>query len=205
MMSDQEELSRGEVMFKGALAVGAIYGAGAIGPYVRRALAAASASDIENLNLLLRFEYLQAELYDRGVKEINDKGEKFDLGPQRGLIRQLADEEKQHVEALTAMIRELGGEPDAESPYAFAFRGVPSFLPIASSLERSALGAYGGAIPLLESKAVRRFAGSIVQVEGRHQAAINMQIPEEPAPEAFEKALTPYSAATSVLRYTGSV
>ena len=42
----------------------------------------------------------------------------------------------------------------------------------------------------LESKELLATAGSIVQVEARHAAAIRLQRGESPAPEAFKPSLT---------------
>ncbi len=42
---------------------------------------------------------------------------------------------------------------------------------------------------MIESKEVLGAAGSIVQVEARHAAAIRLQNKEEPAPEAFDPSL----------------
>lgn len=203
-MTDQG-LSRGDVLFKGALAVGALYGSSMVGPYVRRALAAGEGGDVESLNFLLRFEYLQAELYDRGRREVNDKKKKLKLSEaRRALIRQLAGEEIEHVEALKATIKKLGGKVEPEGgEYAFAFIGPYVFLSIAENLERSAIGAYNGVIPTLKSKAVQELAGSIVQVEGRHAAAVALEKFEEPAPEAFEIGKTKFTSVSSVLKFTG--
>jgi Ferritin-like domain len=58
-------------------------------------------------------------------------------------------------------------------------------------LENTGVGAYNGAAPSLKSKAVLASAGSIVQVEARHAAAIDLLIGKSPTPnEGFDKPLT---------------
>lgn len=66
-----------------------------------------------------------------------------------------------------------------------------NFLALASVLENAGVGAYNGAAPMISSKAVLGSAGSIVQVEARHAAAINLLIGKSPTPSGgFDKPLT---------------
>jgi hypothetical protein len=66
-----------------------------------------------------------------------------------------------------------------------------SFLELASVLENTGVGAYNGAGPSLQSKQVLASAGSIVQVEARHAAAIDLLIGKSPTPnEGFDKPLS---------------
>ena len=58
-------------------------------------------------------------------------------------------------------------------------------------LENTGVGAYNGAAPSLQSKAVLASAGSIVQIEARHAASINLLIGMSPTPnEGFDVPLT---------------
>ena len=62
---------------------------------------------------------------------------------------------------------------------------------LASVLENTGVGAYNGAAPSLKSKQVLASAGSIVQIEARHAAAIDLLIGKSPTPnEGFDKPLT---------------
>ena len=57
-------------------------------------------------------------------------------------------------------------------------------------LENTGVSAYNGQGPLLMSKAILATAGSIVQVEARHAAAINYMIGLSPTPDGgFDKPL----------------
>lgn len=202
-MSDQE-LSRGDVLLKGALALGALYGAGAVSPYVRRALAADAKGDVGVLNFLLPFEYLLVSLYNRGNSGENYAGERLNLkGEEKELAELLVTEEGQHVAALRDMIEKLGGKPVDKGNYGFAYREYAVWLELASTIETSTIGAYNGAIPSLKSEQARELACSIVQVEGRHAAAVRMPNKEEPAPEAFDVGLLEDTAIDSVLQFTG--
>jgi rubrerythrin len=199
-----ESLTRNEVMVKGALAAGTLYGLNAVSPYVRKAFAASGGNDVDVLNFLLPFEYLQSSLYNRGESEINDKGEKMSLeAAEKTLLTTMLSEEGEHVSALREMIEGLGGKPVEKAEYAFAFRELETFYLIAAELEGYAIGAYNGAIPSLKSSEARDLAYSIVQVEGRHAAAMRIQLEEDPALEAFDLGESEDNSINAVGRFTG--
>lgn len=180
---DSEDFSRSEVILKGALAAGAVYGALAVGPYVRRALAASGSGDIGILNFALTLEYLEAKFYEEAKSRVRANGELMSL------IDLLAKDEQQHVEALAATVKKLGGKPVAEPKFDFAYSGKSGFLKLAQTFEDTGVSAYNGAGPMIKSKEVLAAAGGIVQVEARHAAAIRLQNKEEPAPAAFDEPL----------------
>jgi serine-rich repeat adhesion-like glycoprotein len=180
---DSENLSRSEVLLKGALAAGAVYGALAVGPFVRRALAMTGSSDVDILNFALTLEYLEAKFYEEAKSRAKASGE------LKSLVNLLASDEKQHVEALTATIKQLGGKPVAEPKFDFPYSGTGGFLKLAQTFEDTGVSAYNGAAPMIKSKEVLAAAGGIVQVEARHAAAIRLQNSEEPAPAAFDTPL----------------
>ena len=182
--ADGEDLSRSEVILKGALAAGAVYGALAVGPYVRRALGAMGGGDVDILNFALTLEFLEAKFYAEAKSRAKPSGE------LKSLVALLAEDEQQHVEALTATIKKLGGKPVAEPKFDFAYSGTGGFLKLAQTFEDTGVSAYNGAAPMIKSKEVLAAAGGIVQVEARHAAAIRLQNKEEPAPEAFDPPLS---------------
>jgi hypothetical protein len=95
------------------------------------------------------------------------------------------------VKALTAAIKSLGGTPVAKPTFVFPVSNQSSFLALASTLENTGVGAYNGAAPKISSKEVLAEAGSIVQIEARHAAAINLLINKSPTPNGgFDKPLT---------------
>ena len=181
--ADDGDLTRSDVILKGALAAGAVYGALAVGPYVRRALAASGSGDVGILNFALTLEFLEAKFYEEAKSRAKASGE------LKTLVNLLASDEQQHVEALTATIKKLGGKPVAEPRFDFAYSGTSGFLKLAQTFEDTGVSAYNGAAPMIKSKEVLAAAGGIVQVEARHAAAIRLQNKAEPAPEAFDPPL----------------
>jgi rubrerythrin len=180
---DSGDLSRSEVILKGALAAGAVYGTFMVGPYVRKALAMSGGGDVGILNFALTLEYLESTFYEEAKTRAKASGE------LKSLIALLAEDEKQHVEALTATIKQLKGKPVGEPKFDFTYTDTAGFLKLAQTFEDTGVSAYNGAAPAIESKEVLGAAGSIVQVEARHAAAIRIQNKEEPAPEAFDPSL----------------
>lgn len=177
------DLTRSEVILKGALAVGAAYGTLAVGPYVRRALAKSGGDDVDILNFALTLEYLEARFYEEAKSRAGASGE------LKALVDLIAKDEQQHVEALAGTIKKLGGRPVAEPKFDFAYSGTAGFLKLAQTFEDTGVSAYNGAAPMIESKEVLTAAGSIVQVEARHAAAIRLQNGTEPSPAAFDPPL----------------
>ena len=178
-----DQQTRSEVLAKGALAVGSVYGALAVGPYVRRALGASGGSDVDILNFALTLEYLETKFYEEAKSRAGAKGE------LKRLVDLIAKDEAEHVEALTATVKQLGGKPVAEPKFDFAYNDTAGFLKLAQTFEDTGVSAYNGAGPLIKSKDVLGAAGSIVQVEARHAAAIRVQNGEEPSPDAFDPSL----------------
>ena len=179
----EQQQTRSEVLAKGALAVGSVYGALAVGPYVRRALGASMGGDVGILNFALTLEYLEAKFYEEAKSRAKPSGE------LKSLIDLIADDEQQHVEALAATVRQLGGKPVMEPKFDFPYNGTAGFLKLAQVFEDTGVSAYNGAAPMIKSKEVLAAAGGIVQVEARHAAAIRLQTGAEPAPDAFDPPL----------------
>ena len=180
---DSGDLSRSEVILKGALAAGAVYGTFMVGPYVRKALAMSGGGDVGIVNFALTLEYLEAAFYEEARTRAGAKGE------LKSLIALLADDEKQHVEALKATVKQLGGKPVAQPKFEFPYTDTAGFLKLAQTFEDTGVSAYNGAAPAIKSKEVLGAAGTIVQVEARHAAAIRLQNSEEPSPDAFDPTL----------------
>jgi rubrerythrin len=181
-------IDRGAFIAKGAAATGAALGALALGPQLKRAMAQGEAStgDLEILNYALTLEYLEAAFYDQALTELKPSGELGDL------VELIATDEQEHVDALTATISDLGGKPvkAPEVDFGDAFSSEDAFLELAQTFEDTGVSAYNGAAPDIESKDILATAGTIVQVEARHAAAIRLQRGESPSPAAFDEALT---------------
>ena len=178
-------LSRSSFLLRGALAAGAVYGTAAVAPFVSSALAQGDAGDAEILNFALTLEYLESDFY-------NVKGRQVGLsGSAKSYATLFGEQESQHVQALSAAIKQLGGKPIAKPTFVFPVTNEKTFLALASVLENTGVGAYNGAAPSLKSKQVLAEAGEIVQIEARHAAAVDLLIGKSPTPNgAFDASLT---------------
>jgi rubrerythrin len=176
-------LSRASFILRGALGAGALYGVGAVAPFVGNALAATS--DVDILNFALTLEYLETDFYQSKGKSVGLSGQ------AKALATSFGDEEAEHVAALSKAITSLGGKPVKKPTFAFPVNSQSSFLSLAYVLENTGVGAYNGAAPSLSNKSVLAAAGSIVQVEARHAASIAVLTGKSITPNgAFDKPLS---------------
>src|SRR6202049_2520218 len=115
-------MTRASFILRGTLAAGALYGAAAVTPFVSQALAETGGGDAEILNFALTLEYLEADFY-------NVKGKQVGLsGQAKAYARQFGAEESEHVTALTAAIKQLGGTPAKKPRFVFPTTSESSFL-----------------------------------------------------------------------------
>ena len=178
-------MSRASFILRGALTAGAVYGATAVGPYVSNALAASGSGDVNILNFALTLEYLETDFYAHKAKSVGLSGE------AKSLASMIAGHEQQHVNALIQAIKGAGGTPVKKPTFAFPVSDQASFLKLAYVLENTGVGAYNGAGPSLQTPAYLAAAGSIVQVEARHAAAIALLVDKPITPDgAFDKPLS---------------
>ncbi|HLB21456.1 MAG TPA: ferritin-like domain-containing protein [Solirubrobacteraceae bacterium] len=178
-------MTRSAFILRGTLAAGAFYGTASVAPFVSQAFAETGGGDVEILNFALTLEYLEADFYNVKGKTVGLSGE------AKRYARQFGAEEAAHVSALTAAIKQLGGKPVAKPTFVFPASSEKSFLSLASVLENTGVGAYNGAAPSLQDKQVLASAGSIVQIEARHAAAIDLLIGKSPTPnQGFDRPLT---------------
>ena len=168
--------TRASFMLRGAIAAGAVMGAGAVGPLVTRAFAATASSDIDILNFALTLEYLETDFYTNKAKTVGLTGE------AKKLAAMIAGQEAEHVAALTSAIKAAGGTPVKQPTFVFPVTNQKSFLKLAYALENTGVGAYNGAGPSLKNPAYLAAAGSIVQIEARHAASIALMIGESVTP-----------------------
>jgi hypothetical protein len=176
-------VTRASFILRGALAAGAVYGTAAVAPFVSSALGATT--DIDILNFALTLEYLETDFYQVKGKTVGLTGlAKHD-------VTNFGAEEAAHVAALTSAIKAGGGTPVAKPTFSFPVSTASQFLDLAYVVENLGVSAYNGAGPSLKSKALLTAAGSIVQIEARHAAAIGLLIGKSPIPSgAFDQAKT---------------
>src|SRR5579875_825437 len=178
-------INRATFILRGALAAGAAYGAGAVGPFVSSAFAAGATSDVDILNFALTLEYLESDFYLVKGKSLRLSGE------ARSLSMLFGSEEAEHVSALIAAVKGAGGTPVKKPMFAFPVSDQAGFLKLAYLLENTGVGAYNGAAPSLQNKQLLAAAGSIVQIEARHAASIALLMHGQITPSgAFDKPLT---------------
>lgn len=178
--------TRQAFILRGAVAAGSVYGLSTVGPFVGQAFAQDGGGDVDILNFALTLEFLEAAFYDQALKETKGLG-----ADAKKLATTLRDNENEHVDAITATIKKLGGKPVAAPGVDFgkAFANQKSFLKTAQTFEDLGVGAYNGAGPAIKSKEVLAAAGSIVQVEARHAGAIRLMNGVKIAPSAFDKGI----------------
>lgn len=194
-----EELNRSDMLMKGVLAAGAVYGLTMVGPFLRQAFAAPGSSDVDILNFALTLEYLESAFYKEAKA-----GKAKASGDLKSLINLISSDEDQHVAALTATIKKLGGKPVAAPKVAFPYSDTSGFLKLAQTFEDTGVSAYNGAAPSIKSKDVLAAAGGIVQIEARHAAAIRLQNMQPPAPDAFDPSLSEPKVLAAVKPYIKS-
>jgi hypothetical protein len=176
-------MSRGAFLVRGALATGAAMGAASVTPWVASALAKDGGGDVDILNFALTLEYLEADFY-RQANKLPLKGQ------YKSLAKEFGANEQEHVDALIATIGQLGGKPVKSPKFAFGLKTQKDFEKLAVTLEDTGVSAYNGAAPMIMSKEVLGAAGSIVQVEARHAAALRFLGGMNPTKGAFDKTLS---------------
>jgi hypothetical protein len=188
-------MTRQSFIMKGAVAAGAVYGLGAVQPFVQEALAQGGGGDVGVLNFALTLEYLEAAFYDGALKQVSGLS-----GEAKTLASTLRENEHAHVAALTTAIKGLGGKPVKAPSVSFggAFASEKSFLKLAQTFEDTGVSAYNGAGPALKSKKLLAAAGSIVQVEARHAAAIRALNGKPVTDGGFDKSLDMQQVLTAV-------
>jgi rubrerythrin len=138
--------------------------------------------DVGILNYALTLEYLETAFYADVVKSGLFKG--ADLKT----IRKFGAEEAEHVEALKAAVKQLGGKPAPEPKAEFPLKDAKSVLELAGTVENLGAAAYLGQAANIQSPEVLASALAIHSVEGRHAAVLNTLLGESITPDgAFAK------------------
>jgi hypothetical protein len=150
-------------------------------------------TDADVLNFALTLEHLESAFYRDGLAEIGEEGI-TGLGFQTSVfenLNEIAAHEAAHVETLTAVVTDLGGEPVEEGTYDFGYTDAASFLAVAQALEDTGVGAYNGAAQyLIENDELLTAALTIHAVEARHAAYLALLNEASPFPDAVNPFLT---------------
>ncbi|UCV00012.1 ferritin-like domain-containing protein [Acidovorax radicis] len=96
---------------------------------------------------------------------------------------------KEHAAAIASTVQKLGGKPVvAKEEYHFPVEKLKveaDVLRLAAGLERGAISAYLGAVPLFADRALAQVAASILGDEAMHWAVLRQALGEAPVPSAF--------------------
>lgn len=138
--------------------------------------------DLEILNYALTLEYLEAAFY----KDVIGAG--LFSGATLDEIKQFGQTEQDHVDALTATIKKLGGTPVTAPKTKFPLDSASSVLKLAATVENLGAAAYLAQAPRIMNLDVLAAALSIHSVEARHAAALNAALDVSVTPDgAFGK------------------
>jgi rubrerythrin len=133
--------------------------------------------DLEIVNYALTLEHIEADFYDRVVERSLFSGAEGDL------FKLIQSNEHEHVAALQALARKLGG-PVADRPQTQFPLGSPrAALTLAATLENTGAAAYLGQIDSIENKEVLAQALSIHSIEARHAAKLSRMLGEDFTPD----------------------
>jgi rubrerythrin len=141
------------------------------------------ASDVRILNTALAAELEAVAAYQVGAESgLLEK-------PVLALASQFQGHHKEHADVLAKTIQKLGGKPvEAKSAYEFPTGGLKNqadVLRFAAGLEKGAVSAYLGAVPLFRQRDLAKAAASILGDEAMHWAVLRQALGENPVPSAF--------------------
>ena len=121
----------------------------------------------------------------------------YQVGAESGLLSagvlkvavQFQGHHKEHIEALAAAVKSLGGTvAEAKADYNFPvdqLKTQANVLEFAAGLERGAVSAYAGAIPVFDNRDLAAAAASILSDEAMHWAILRNALGLDPVPGAF--------------------
>ncbi|HWV23549.1 MAG TPA: ferritin-like domain-containing protein [Thermomicrobiales bacterium] len=196
-------MNRRRLMLNAGIAVGGLAAMGTAGAAVAQSMDATPAGDmggmtfetpVDVLNYALTLEHLEAAFYRDGLATIGVDGITA-LGFQASVfdsLSEIAAHEKAHVDTLTQVIGQLGGEPVAEMTYDFGYSDAAGFLQVAQALEDTGVSAYQGAAQyLIDEDELLTAALTIHGVEARHATYLGLLNATSPFPDATNPTLTP--------------
>jgi rubrerythrin len=131
-------------------------------------------SDLKVLNYALTLEFLEADFYKQVIASGLVKDAKV-----ASIAKKFGQSEQEHVEALTATIKKLGGKPVEAPKTKFQptlDKGLTAVLETAATVENLGAAAYLGQAGNIKSKEVLAAALAIHSVEARHAAALNILV-----------------------------
>lgn len=145
--------------------------------------ASSVAADIRILNTALRAEHEAVAAYQVGAESGLLSKDVLSLALQ------FQGHHKEHADALASVVKKLGGQvAPAKTKYSFpvdTLKSQADVLRFAAGLERGAVSAYLGAVPLFADRELAKVAASILGDEAMHWAVLRNALGENPVPVAF--------------------
>lgn len=156
---------------------------------------ATTPNDGQVLNYALTLEHLENVFYSQAVAKFTEEDfKKAGVEPTfYWNLKEIAADEKEHVDFLTTALKGAGVTPTAECTYDFGYTDVAGFMATANILEGVGVSAYLGAAQFIANKNYLTAAGSILTIEARHSAYLRAaQIPKarSPFPAPFDTPLS---------------
>ncbi|MGH2955173.1 MAG: ferritin-like domain-containing protein [Solirubrobacterales bacterium] len=133
--------------------------------------------DVGIVNYALTLEYLEAGFYAAVAKSGLFNGD------QLALIKTIGEQEQEHVDALTATAKDLGGTPAKEPKANFPLESAEEVVSLAATVENLGAAAYLGQAAAIENPDVLAAALSIHTNEARHAATLNVLAGEPVTPD----------------------
>jgi rubrerythrin len=121
----------------------------------------------------------------------------YQVGAESGLLQKpvldlavtFQGHHKEHADVLARTIAKLGGKPAvAKAKYVFPtdkLKSQADVLRFAATLEKGAVSAYLGAVPVFGNRDLAKAAASILGDEAMHWAILRNALGEVPVPSAF--------------------
>ncbi len=121
----------------------------------------------------------------------------YQVGAESGLLQKpvldlavtFQGHHKEHADVLAKTVAKLGGKPvTAKDKYTFpveTLKNQTDVLRFAAGLEKGAVSAYLGAVPLFGNRDLAKAAASILGDEAMHWAILRNALGEAPVPSAF--------------------
>jgi rubrerythrin len=179
----RREFLRGSGATLSASAIALLAGCGSLSAAEKKSSADIGATDVNILNSALGAEQQAIAAYQVGAESgLLQK-------PVLDLAVQFQGHHKAHADLLAATVKQLGGNPVAPlARYEFPtdkLKNQADVLRFAAELERGAVSAYLGAVPVLGNRDLAKAAASILGDEAMHWAVLRQALGENPVPAAF--------------------
>ncbi|MEA2405480.1 MAG: hypothetical protein QOE08_2127 [Thermoleophilaceae bacterium] len=124
--------------------------------------------DVNIVNFALTLEYVESDFY----RQVADA--KLFSGRQADLLKRIGEDEQEHVSALEAAVKKLGGKAPARPSTTFPVERAPrQVLGVGAQLEDAGAAAYLGQMRNILDRDLLATALAIHSVEGRHAGVLN--------------------------------